>query len=1034
MVSIDRDYDRVLLYDPIPKARHSLTAYLQATPSPRAATTLEPYLTSLDGAAMSGPYALHAEHLTMSGARTLLEVDDFELPGAIVLALHASKMAGFVSISTLLLDAGLSARVPVVALVGRHDLAHHEKLQRALEQSTGKGISRVIVWEKDNLDNDAALGLRSMPSQLKMIVHRAMCADLAKISVVNAEHHDNGSQMQAAVGEGHQSLAKMGLEKDKTSSLNSQHSPSPINNNNSSDISALSVGGISGPLSPSAPTHQHGPAEATAFSALLFSSAPQTSPLRVPRIDHTKFRYMFRFDRAGRRDQNNLKQGNSNKKKRWHRKHSLGGDDLKKYLKGQNKAPQLSEKMQAKLKGITMTAKKKVKIKPVTAVHRDILQPTYMETPLPLQHVNKQDSLTLKAFNDWKKGNFHACVAGFTDALVIEEFHFYARFYRALCYATIGRYRPALSDMSKCTKIVSKMDPAEGGVGPGCDPPERLRFVCYFNLALLHLNVHEHRSAVKCLNVAEKAQPLSPDAAFLRGFVRRRRGLYMQCRSDYVTASKLKLRQDVGAVEASRIEHSFSTDAHRKSRHHHASIVRSPPKKSKILSFLTSVQKSLMTPCTDRTEMHIQYIAAMLTPHSFFGKIDETMRMKLCQDIEYRTCEQGEWIFRRGDPSDALYLCLSGRLNVMVTNPGMLTETHGGTLKKGDTFGELGVLHGEERSASVVVNAAAELCVIPAWLFEIVGLGPAMRQVNQDKRDAIVESKILRGLPDHFIREATSYATIRIYEQGEKLVEQGQHAECVFVILKGICEVWQRIDIRGEMVRRRKALLDETESLAKRYVYHHQVVYHTEGDSADPSATGVGGDTALESKRNRLLRELAQVDGTIKQLDREKMKNYRKMSRWKRMMMENNSASKLNAQGAEIKKVRLREIMKPSYFGDGAIPGDGAIEPADVVATTRVKALRIFVPQMDFSKVNDTFLERLKTLSAVRPLSLDELTQRARGEEGWVKYRKHSMEFIGKSKWPLRGEATVTAGASGTSYIHPLPLPHGYLRDVHSKK
>jgi CRP-like cAMP-binding protein len=736
---------------------------------------------------------------------------------------------------------------------------------------------------------------------------------------------------------------------------------------------------------------------------------------------------MFRFDRAGRRKQNSLKRGNGDAKKRWHRKHSLHGDDLKKFLKGQNKAPQLSEKMQAKLKGMTIMAKKKVKNKPVTAVYRDTLQPKYMETPLPLQHVNKQDSLTLKAVKGMGEGTFHASVAGFTDALVIEEFHFYARFYRALCYATIGRYRPALSDMSKCTKIVAKMDPADGGFGPGCDPPERLRFVCYFNLALLHLNVHEHRAAVKCLNVAEMAQPHSPDAAFLRGFVRRRRGLYLQCRSDYVTASKLKLRQDVGALEASRIEHSFSTEANRTSRHHHASLVRSPPKKSQILSFLTSVQKSLMTPCTDRTQMHLQYIAAMLTPHSFFGKIQETMRMKLCQDIEYRTCEPGEWVFRRGDPSDAFYLCLSGRLNVMVTNPGMATESHGGTLKKGDTFGELGVLHDMGRSASVVVNAAAELCVVPAWLFETVGLRAAMHQVRQDKHAAIVESNILGGLPDHYVRDATDFATIRVYEQGEKLVEQGQHAECVFVILKGICEVWQRIDIRGEMVRRRKTLLDETESLAKRYVYHHQVLYHTVGDSTDPSATGVGEDTTLERKRKRLLRELAQVDATMKQLDREKMKNYRKMSRWKRMMMENNSASKLNAEGAKIKRVRLREIMQPSYFGHGAIRGDGSIEPADVVATTRVKALRIFVPQMDFSKVNDSFLERLSTLSAVRPLGLEELAQRARGEEGWAKYRQHSMQFIGKSKWPLRGEAAVTTGASGTSYIHPLPLPHGYL-------
>ena len=1030
MVSIDRGYDRVLLYDPMPKSRNALAAYLQAAMLPQAAARLKPYLTSLDGEAMSGPYDIRAEYLTMHGARALLDMDDFALPGAVLLMLHASKLAGFVAITTLLLEAGLQSRVPVVALVGKNELANHKKLQRAIDTVSAKGVSRVLVWEKDNLIGDAALGLRSLPTQIKMIVHRAMCADLSKRNVLDAEHRENASQMKGAVGEGQKSLQASQAKGKRNSNSKNDNSKvetavasitTQLHDNNKNTVVPL-------PVRPELLTHQHGPSKGNEFSKLLYSSSPQTSPLRVPRIDHTKFRKMFRFDRAGQYKQKTSSINNEDAKKRWHRKHSLLGDDLKRFLKANGESPQLSEKMQAKLKGITIKAKVQVMNKPVTAVFRDVLQPEYLETPLPLQHVNKQDSLTHKAVKAMKKGSYHYSVAAFTDALVINEFHFYARFYRALTYAIIGRYRPALSDMYKCTKLVAKMDTTDP-IGPGCDLPNHLKFVCYFNLSLLHLNVHEHAAAIKCLDVAEQASPQNPMAAHLRGFVRRRRGLYMQCRSDYVTANKLQLRQDLGPLEASRIEHSFSTADYRKTRHHHASLIRSPVKKSQILSFLTSLQKSLMTPPSDRTEMHLQYIAAMLTPHSYFGKISESMRMKLCQDIEYRTCEQGEWVFRRGDPSDALYLCLSGKFNVMVTMPGMLTETHAGTLKKGDMFGELGMLQRTERTASIVVNSAAELCVIPAWLFEIIGLGQAMKQVHQDKRDAIVNSKILDGLPDHFLDLATSFATIRIYEQGEKLVEQGQHAENVFIILKGICEVWQRIDIRGELARRRKGLLDESESLAKRYVYHHQVVYHTEGNKSDPQSTGIGEQTTIE-RRERLLRELAHVDAKIKKMDREKMNKFSKMSRWKRMMLENNSASTLNAvSGNKIKKVMLREIMKPSYFGEGAIRGDGAIESADVIATTRVKVLRIFVPQMDFSKVSDSFLQRLQTLSAVRPLGLEELTQRAKGEEGWVRYREHAMEFIGKTKWPLRGEATITSGASGTSYVHPLPLPHGYLKD-----
>ena len=77
------------------------------------------------------------------------------------------------------------------------------------------------------------------------------------------------------------------------------------------------------------------------------------------------------------------------------------------------------------------------------------------------------------------------------------------------------------------------------------------------------------------------------------------------------------------------------------------------------------------------------------------------------------------------------------------------------------------------------------------------------------------------------------------------------------------------------------------------------------------------------------------------------------------------------------------------------------MEHAEVKASTRVVALRIFMSQMDFSKVNDSFLNRLSNLSSVKPLSLERLSERAKNEKGWEEYRSTLMTFIDKMKWPV---------------------------------
>jgi signal transduction histidine kinase len=103
-----------------------------------------------------------------------------------------------------------------------------------------------------------------------------------------------------------------------------------------------------------------------------------------------------------------------------------------------------------------------------------------------------------------------------------------------------------------------------------------------------------------------------------------------------------------------------------------------------------------------------------LKDHSFLAIFEPLSRLRLLEEVLVVDMKDGEFIFRQGDISDALYLVLAG--SVLLT-----TNTSGrqdilAVAEADDFFGEFGVLDGEPRSTSAVVNGAVRLARIPGRL------------------------------------------------------------------------------------------------------------------------------------------------------------------------------------------------------------------------------------------------------------------------------------------------------------------------------
>lgn len=129
------------------------------------------------------------------------------------------------------------------------------------------------------------------------------------------------------------------------------------------------------------------------------------------------------------------------------------------------------------------------------------------------------------------------------------------------------------------------------------------------------------------------------------------------------------------------------------------------------------------------------------TPHSLvrelrgvpdLAELDDTTLLEIVGASINLFWAAGSSVFESGDPVEALYVVLSGR--VRVTGP---DDSGTADLGPGDCFGEHAVLGGETQSGGAVAVEDAELMVIPREAIEpIVADNPGLEQRIRQTHDA----------------------------------------------------------------------------------------------------------------------------------------------------------------------------------------------------------------------------------------------------------------------------------------------------------
>ena len=123
-------------------------------------------------------------------------------------------------------------------------------------------------------------------------------------------------------------------------------------------------------------------------------------------------------------------------------------------------------------------------------------------------------------------------------------------------------------------------------------------------------------------------------------------------------------------------------------------------------------------------ERHDELLGAVLA--DFFEVTDPNLVDEIEASLDYVAVAAGEKLFDQGSPADAVYVLLSGRLRAIETGE-RGTETVLGEISRGETVGEIGLVTGEPRGASVAAVRDSVLARLPKPAFDtILQRHPAM--------------------------------------------------------------------------------------------------------------------------------------------------------------------------------------------------------------------------------------------------------------------------------------------------------------------
>ncbi|XP_061667024.1 cAMP-dependent protein kinase type I-alpha regulatory subunit isoform X1 [Syngnathoides biaculeatus] len=202
------------------------------------------------------------------------------------------------------------------------------------------------------------------------------------------------------------------------------------------------------------------------------------------------------------------------------------------------------------------------------------------------------------------------------------------------------------------------------------------------------------------------------------------------------------------------------------------------------LSFLQVIPKDYKT---------MAALAKAIEKNVLFSHLDDNERSDIFDAMFPVTYIAGETVILQGDEGDNFYVIDQGEMDVYVNNEWVTSIGEGGS------FGELALIYGTPRAATVRAKTNVKLWGIDRDSYRRILMGSTLRK-RKMYEEFLRKVSILESL-DKWERLTVADALEPVqFEDGQKIVVQGEPGDEFFIILEGSAAVLQRRSENEEFV------------------------------------------------------------------------------------------------------------------------------------------------------------------------------------------------------------------------------------------
>lgn len=187
-------------------------------------------------------------------------------------------------------------------------------------------------------------------------------------------------------------------------------------------------------------------------------------------------------------------------------------------------------------------------------------------------------------------------------------------------------------------------------------------------------------------------------------------------------------------------------------------------------------------------------LSKAMSNNVLFSRLDGKDRSDIFDAMFPAEYESGAVIIQQGDEGDNFYVIDHGSVDIFVNGNMVLS------VKEGGSFGELALMYGTPRAATVKAKTDVKLWGIDRATYRRILMGNTI-QKRKKYEEFLNKVPILQSL-DEWERMSIADALISVtFEEGQEVVRQGERGDEFFIIIEGKAKVMQKPTDAAEQVQ-----------------------------------------------------------------------------------------------------------------------------------------------------------------------------------------------------------------------------------------